>query len=210
MIKGGRTPCLEGNWDQLFPSMKAHGLSMTPACLVRRDLATVDRGMWEFPLPEVRVPAFGTRHVVMMDFTSGTCWTGPRRATTRGGRSSTPIVLDTYRSVYQTVFNGNRAPLVIANHFNDWAGEARSPARWSSFMGETCDKPETVCATYTQVIQWMQLQEPGDRWTRCARCRRPTLGRSILRKRCAGGRKVSSRGAVERAYCGVPPRPCPT
>jgi hypothetical protein len=62
--------------------------------------------------------------------------------------------------VYQTVFNGNRAPMVIANHFNDWAGGAFSGAV-EQFMGETCGKPDTVCATYSEIIHWLQLQDPA-------------------------------------------------
>ena len=64
------------------------------------------------------------------------------------------------RRCTQTVFNGNRAPLVIANHFNDWAGGAFSGAT-EQFMGEMCDKPETVCATYYEVIAWLKLQDPA-------------------------------------------------
>lgn len=158
MIKGGRTPCLEGNWDQLFPSMRSHGFVYdTSHVSFGVTWPTVDRGLWEFPLPEVRVPALD-KNVVMMDFNFWYLLDGAKEGDDARGPEFTPIVLDTYRSVYQTVFNGNRAPLVIANHFNDWAGGAFSGAV-EQFMSETCDKPETVCATYSQVIQWLQLQD---------------------------------------------------
>jgi len=162
MIKGGRTPCLEGNWDQLFPSMLAHNYVYdTSHVSFGVTWPTVDRGLWEFPLPEVRIPALDKK-VVMMDFNLWTvldgapqdgsdAWRGPEFA---------GIVQDTYRSVYLAAFNGNRAPIVVANHFNDWAGNAFSTAV-EKFMGETCKKAETVCATYSQVIQWMQLQDPA-------------------------------------------------
>lgn len=160
MIKGGRTPCLEGNWDQLFPSMKSHGFVYdTSHVSYGVTWPTVDRGLWEFPLPEVRVPALD-KNVVMMDFNFWYLLDGAKEGDDSRAPEFTPIVLDTYRSVYQTVFNGNRAPMVIANHFNDWAGGAFSGAV-EQFMSETCAKPETACATYTQVIQWMQLQDPA-------------------------------------------------
>jgi hypothetical protein len=160
MIKGGRTPCLEGNWDQLFPSMKAHGFVYdTSHVSFGVTWPTVDRGLWEFPLPEVRVPALD-KNVVMMDYNFWYLLDGAQDGDDARGPEFTPIVLDTYRSVYQAAFNGNRAPLVIANHFNDWAGGAFAGAV-EQFMGETCAKPETVCATYTQVIQWLQLQDPA-------------------------------------------------
>ena len=68
--------------------------------------------------------------------------------------------MDTYRAAYQAAMAGNRAPLVVGNHFNDWAGSAFSNAA-EQFMGEVCAKPETVCATYSEVIEWMQLQDPA-------------------------------------------------
>ncbi len=27
-------------------------------------------------------------------------------------------------------------------------------------MNEVCVRPQTVCATYTEVIEWMKLQDP--------------------------------------------------
>jgi hypothetical protein len=48
---------------------------------------------------------------------------------------------------------------VIGNHFNEWAAGAFSGAV-EQFMGEVYREQETVCATYTEVIQWMQMQDP--------------------------------------------------
>ena len=160
MIRGGRTPCLEGNWDQLFPSMRAHGYVYdTSQVTFGVTWPKVDRGMWEFPLPEVRVPALD-KNVVMMDYNFWYLLDGAKDGDDARGPEFTKIVLDTYRSVYQATYNGNRAPMVIANHFNDWAGGAFSGAV-EQFMSQTCTNPDTVCATYSQVIQWMQLQDPA-------------------------------------------------
>ncbi|WP_433268391.1 polysaccharide deacetylase [Actinosynnema sp. CS-041913] len=157
-VRGGRTPCLEGDWGQAFPSMRGHGL-VYDTSHVRLGVVWpfVLDGMWEFPMPEVRVPALGKR-VVMMDFNLWYALNGARDDPGPPGEY-TQIVLDTYRSVYLAAFNGNRAPLVVGNHFNDWAGGAFSSAV-ERFMEEVCVRGETVCATYTEVIQWMQLQDP--------------------------------------------------
>ncbi|KAA2263281.1 polysaccharide deacetylase [Solihabitans fulvus] len=158
-VRGGRTPCLEGDFKQLFPAMRQHGLVYdTSQVTLGVTWPTVQDGMWEFPMPEVRVPALG-RNVVMMDYN---LWFALNETRDEPARSAefTKITLDTYRSVYQTAFNGNRAPLVIGNHFNDWNGSAFSNAV-EQFMGEACQQRDTVCATYTEVIQWMQLQDPA-------------------------------------------------
>lgn len=157
-VKGGRTPCLEGDWGQAFPAMRGHGLVYdTSHVSLGVVWPSVQNGVWEFSMPEVRVPALG-RQVVMMDFNLWYALNGAKDDPGPPGEF-TRVVLDTYRSVYQAAFNGNRAPMVVGNHFNDWAGGAFSAAV-EQFMEEVCVREETVCATYTEVIQWMQLQDP--------------------------------------------------
>ena len=157
-IRGGRTPCLEGDWKAAIPAMKAHGLVYdTSQVSLGVTWPTVVDGVYEFPLPEVRVPALN-KQAVMMDYN---LWFALNRADEEPARAAefTSVVVDTYRDVYRAAFNGNRAPLTIGNHFNEWAGGAFSAAV-EQFMGEVCVQKETVCATYTEVIQWMQLQDP--------------------------------------------------
>src|SRR5206468_1329430 len=95
MIKGGRTPCLEGNFDELLPVLAKRGMTY-----------------------------------------------------------------DGSQVSYDAAVNGNHAPLVVGNHFNDWAGGAFSTAT-EQFMGEVCGRTETVCATYSEVIEWLRLQDPA-------------------------------------------------
>ena len=158
-VRGGRTPCLEGNWDQAFPAMAANGLVYdTSKVALGVQWPTVQNGLYEFPMPEVRVPGLG-KQVVMMDFN---LWYSLNQAKEQPERAAdfAQIVLDTYKSVHQAALNGNRAPIVVGNHFNEWNGDAFSTAM-EQFLEFVCDEPETVCATYTEVIQWMQLQDPA-------------------------------------------------
>ncbi|TWP48646.1 polysaccharide deacetylase [Lentzea tibetensis] len=158
-VRGGRTPCLEGDWKQAFPAMLGHGLAYdTSHVSLGVVWPSVVDGMWEFPMPEVKVPALG-KQVVMMDFNLWFALNGAKEDASRSAEF-TQIVVDTYRSVHRAAFNGNRAPIVIGNHFNEWAGGAFSKAV-EQYMGEVCAQQETVCATYTEVIQWMQLQDPA-------------------------------------------------
>ncbi|GAA3855834.1 hypothetical protein GCM10022243_21470 [Saccharothrix violaceirubra] len=159
-VRGGRTPCLEGDWAQAFPAMRQHGLVYdTSHVSLGVVWPEVRDGLWEFPLPEMRVPALGKR-VVMMDYNLWYALNGAAENDPGPPGEYSRIVLDTYRSAYTVAFNGNRAPLVVGNHFNDWAGGAFTQAV-EGFLGEVCASAETVCATYTEVIQWMQLQDPA-------------------------------------------------
>ncbi|SEQ17642.1 hypothetical protein SAMN05216188_102300 [Lentzea xinjiangensis] len=158
-VRGGRTPCLEGNWDQAFPAMAAHGLVYdTSKVALGVQWPSVQNGLYEFPMPEVKIPALG-KQVVMMDFNLWYSLNGAKDEPHRAAEF-TQIVLDTYKSVYRATANSNRAPIVVGNHFNEWNGSAFSAAM-EQFLAYVCDKPETVCATYTEVIQWMQLQDPA-------------------------------------------------
>ncbi len=158
-VRGGRTPCLEGNWDEAFPAMAAHGLVYdTSKVALGVQWPSIQNGLYEFPMPEVKVPALG-KQVVMMDFNLWYSLNGAKDQPERAADFAN-IVFDTYKSVHQAALNSNRAPIVVGNHFNEWNGSAFSTAM-EQFLEYVCDKPETVCATYTEVIQWMQLQDPA-------------------------------------------------
>jgi hypothetical protein len=158
MIKGGRTPCLEGRFDELLPVLARRGMTYD-ASQVSEGLAWPRRehGVWQFRLPLMRVPKLKNRKVIMMDYN---LWYAMNRAKVDPSRSAefTAITLDTYWAAYDAAFTGNRAPLVVGNHFNDWAGGAFSGAA-ERFMADVCVKPQTVCASHAEVIQWLELQD---------------------------------------------------
>jgi len=159
-IKGGRTPCLEGKFDQLWPALTARGMTYDSS-QVSDGLAwpTLQSGVWEFAMPSVRVPGAKYKKTIMMDYNF---WYMLNRAKDDPSRAGefTEIVLGTYQGAYHAALNGNRAPMVVGNHFNSWSGGAFMAAT-EQFMGEVCPRPETVCATYTEVIDWMKLQDPA-------------------------------------------------
>ena len=164
-VQGGRTPCLTGQMDQLTPAWSQHGMSYDSsgenpftgiAWPEQRD------GIWQFPIPTVYSPAFvqaGFSPLIKaMDYNF---WFKFNEATEDPASQPqlTQIVLDTYRYMYQQTYNGNRAPILVANHFNDWNGNSFNPAALQ-FMQEVCGQPETICTTYQDVIAWMKLQDP--------------------------------------------------
>ena len=158
-IKGGRTPCLEGQFDQLFPALAARGMDYDSS-QISDGVAwpQLQNGVWEFWMPLVKVPGLNHKKVIMMDYN---LWFALNRAKEDPAKSDrfTKVTLETYRGAYDAALKGNRAPLVVGNHFNDWAGGAFSTAT-EQFMGEVCVKADTVCATYSEVTQWLRLQDP--------------------------------------------------
>jgi hypothetical protein len=159
-VKGGRVPCLEGDPGAYLPAMGERAMTYDTSS-TSDGIAWPDRraGLWEFRVPVVRVPALSGRKVVMMDYNLWYALNGAKEEPARDAEF-TEATLDTYRAAYQAAYNTNRAPLTIGNHFNDWSGGAFSRAT-ERFMTEVCVRPQTVCATYSEVISWMELQDPA-------------------------------------------------
>jgi hypothetical protein len=159
-VQGGRTPCLEARYDVLMPTLAARGMSYdTSQVSDGVGWPTQQSGVWEFPMPSVKVPGVHYKKTILMDYN---LWFVLNRAKDEPARADefTKIALDTYKGAYQAAYDTNRAPLVVGNHFNTWSGGAFMNAV-EQFMGDACGKPETVCATYSEVIGWMKMQDPA-------------------------------------------------
>ena len=159
-IKGGRTPCLTGSLPVLVPAWKAHGMaydSSMPAPYSGIGWPARKDGIWEFYMPNVYSPGFQDM-TMAMDYNFWAKFNGNKNepATAPELRD---IVKKTYDYMYDQAYNGNRAPVLIANHFNKWNGDSFNPPAMD-FMKEKCGQPDTYCATYQDVIAWMQLQDP--------------------------------------------------
>ena len=158
-VKGGRVPCLEGDPEEFLPAVGERAMtydtSVTSEGVAWPELRD---GVWEFRVPVVRVPALSGKRVIMMDYNLWYSLNGAKEDPSRDAEF-TAVTLDTYRAAYQAAYNTNRAPLTVGNHFNDWSGGAFSRAT-EQFMNEVCVRQQTVCATYSEVIEWMKLQDP--------------------------------------------------
>lgn len=157
-VKGGRTPCLEGNWDQIAPAWAAHGLTYDTS-IPGSGMAwpKQEYGVWEFRMQTTNSPTLGS--VMAMDYNF---WYKFNKATNQPAKSQEihDAVLATYQHMYEAVSTGNRAPMLVANHFNQWSGNAFNPAA-KDFMLSVCGNEGTICATYQDVIAWMELQDPA-------------------------------------------------
>jgi len=177
-IKGERTPCLEGKEEALFPALVKHGMTYDSS-FTKRGISWPKKsqqnniwqiGMAEFPMhgtitgntelpPEKRV-----QHMqITMDYNF---YYSQEQAGTKGmpspdqSKIDSQQVVDTYNDMYDATFNGNRAPLILGNHFNQWNNNAYSDAI-GKFVLETCGKPDTQCVPFRDLIAWMQVQDPA-------------------------------------------------
>lgn len=160
-VKGGRTQCLEGQLDQLIPAWHENGMtwdSSMPSKVTGLVWPEKIDGIWEFAVPYVYSPAIGGGQTAL-DYNFWYSFNSAAEQPETAPQMR-QIVRDTYQYMYDRAYYGNRAPLVIANHFNDWNGNSFNPAT-ADFMRDVCGDPETICATYSDVVAWMELQDPA-------------------------------------------------
>jgi len=163
-IHGERTPCLEGSPEALFPALRRHGLDFDSS-FTRSGLAWPTKspeGIWRMGMATFPMHGRIGGPVTTMDYNyyfeqHGALDAGVSAAESmRDGRQ----VLATYRDLYAAAVHGNRAPLVLGNHFNEWNHGAYRDAL-ADFVLETCGRPEARCVTYSDLIAWLDAQRPA-------------------------------------------------
>ena len=80
-------------------------------------------------------------------------------------------VLGTYDDMYNATYNGNRAPLILGNHFNAWNNNAYETAL-TSFVLDKCGQPDTYCVPFRDLHRVDGRAGPGRARADCRTCRR--------------------------------------
>jgi len=164
-FKGARQPCLDGKWDELVPAWKAFGIEYdtSQTSSVGVTWPYQKDGIWEFEMPLVHAPKLaqeGASETRLMAMDYNFWVTGNRNHKPKDDTAwLRDLQLDTYRYMFESAYQGNRAPLVFGNHFSDWAGNAFNPAQ-DEAMRELCVREDTYCITYQQMVEWLELQDP--------------------------------------------------
>ncbi|SDO52213.1 hypothetical protein SAMN04515671_1208 [Nakamurella panacisegetis] len=163
-IKGERTPCLEGHAEDLFPALKAHGMTYDSS-FTRRGISWPTQSkqykIWQIGMAEF--PIHGTNHFqITMDYNF---YYTQENASSNGvsvdqSKKDSAQVTATYQDMYNATYNGNRAPLILGNHFNAWNNNAYSDAI-GNFVLNNCGKPDTYCVPFRDLIAWMEMQDPA-------------------------------------------------
>jgi hypothetical protein len=149
-IVGGRTPCLEGNLDVLYPVLARRGFRYDASHTARLGTWPTRRlGIWSVPLLEL--PFIGhTFRVVSMDYNF---WAN------QSGEPAARIENETYRTLwnaFRASYLDNRAPLSLANHFETWDSWAYDHAL-TRFLLRACRLPEVRCTTIRTLVDWLDL-----------------------------------------------------
>ncbi|GAA2605948.1 hypothetical protein [Streptomyces axinellae] len=154
---GGRTPCLEGQ-ENLLKAAREMGFRYDSSGNGTQVWPAKRNGLWDMPLQQVPVPGrkFET---LSMDYN----FLANQSGTVNGPVSRRPTyewqmregLLQGFRRAYQ----GNRAPLIVGNHFEDWNGGVYMDAV-EDVMKKVCPKKGVRCVSFRQLADWLDAQDP--------------------------------------------------
>ncbi|MFF7030783.1 hypothetical protein ACFZAK_22860 [Streptomyces albidoflavus] len=155
---GARTPCLEGQ-ENFISAAADLGFRYDSSGIGNQVWPGKKKGLWDIPLQLVPLPgrAFET---LSMDYNfmvnqSGTTTQGdPAMHDTWGNQLRDGLI-----QAYDRAYQGNRAPLIIGNHFESWNGGAYMRAIEET-IENVCTKPETRCVSFRQLVDWLDAQDP--------------------------------------------------
>ncbi|MER5655935.1 hypothetical protein ABT076_23290 [Streptomyces sp. NPDC002131] len=156
---GARTPCLEGRQNFM---KAAHQLGF------RYDSSGVNdqlwpqkkEGLWDLSMQLVPFPGHSYEQLTMdynfMVNQSGTQTQGdPDKQRLWGDQ-----MRDGLLKGFDRAYDGNRAPLVIGNHFESWNGRNYMRAV-DEVVERVCTKAEVRCVSFRQLADWLDAQDPA-------------------------------------------------
>ncbi|WP_405390065.1 hypothetical protein OG596_20715 [Streptomyces sp. NBC_01102] len=157
-LVGARTPCLEGQ-KNMVAAARTMGFRYDSSGIGNQVWPAKKDGVWDLPLQLVPVPgrAFET---LSMDYNfmfnqSGTTQGDPGRHTYWGNQ-----MRDGLLQAFDRAYNGNRAPLIIGNHFESWNGGTYMRAIEETIK-TVCTQKDVRCVSFRQLADWLDAQGPA-------------------------------------------------
>jgi hypothetical protein len=157
-LVGGRTPCLEGQKNMMLAA-RTMGFRYDSSGVGNQVWPKKTDGLWDLPLQLVPVPGrdFET---LSMDYNfmvnqSGTASGDASRHTYWGNQ-----MRDGLLQAFDRAYDGNRAPLIIGNHFESWNGGTYMRAV-EEMIKVVCTQKDVRCVTFRQLADWLDTQDPA-------------------------------------------------
>ncbi|NLU67875.1 hypothetical protein [Streptomyces sp. HNM0574] len=154
---GGRTPCLEGQ-ENLMKAASEMGFRYDSSGNGKQVWPGKKHGLWDIPLQAVPIPGRNIETLSMdYNFMANQSVTpdGPKEKHAEYGRQMREGLLAGFDRAYK----GNRAPLIIGNHFEDWNGGVYMDAIEHT-MKTVCPKKDVRCVSFRQLVDWLDEQDP--------------------------------------------------
>ncbi|OEU95498.1 hypothetical protein [Streptomyces oceani] len=154
---GGRTPCLEGRTN-LLPAAKDMGFRYDSSGNGTQVWPDKEAGLWDLPLQQVPMPG-ESFETLSMDYN----FLANQSKTPDGPPAKWPAyqkqMHDGLIQGFQRAYEGNRAPMIIGNHFEQWNGGIYMDAV-ADVIKEICVKDDVRCVSFEQLVNWLDAQDP--------------------------------------------------
>ncbi|UGY92329.1 hypothetical protein [Streptomyces gobiensis] len=156
-LVGGRTPCLEGQQNVLKAAAEM-GFRYDSSGIGKQVWPGKKQGLWDVPLQLVPMPgrAFET---LSMDYNFMVNQSGPGSGDPAMHPQWERQTREGLLQGFDRAYHGNRAPLIIGNHFNDWNGGIYMRAV-EDVIKTVCVQDEVRCVSFRQLIDWLDAQDP--------------------------------------------------
>ncbi|MGW0669599.1 hypothetical protein [Streptomyces sp. NPDC002746] len=155
---GGRTPCLEGQ-KNMVAAARSMGFRYDSSGVNDQVWPKKKSGIWDLSMQLVPVPGreFET---LSMDYNfmfnqSGTTQGDPDQHEYWGDQ-----MRDGLLQAFDRSYDGNRAPLIIGNHFESWNGGTYMRAIEETIK-TVCTKENVRCVSFKQLADWLDAQDPA-------------------------------------------------
>ncbi|MCP3769655.1 hypothetical protein [Streptomyces sp. MAR25Y5] len=155
---GARTPCLEGQ-ENFTKAASELGFRYDTSGVNNQVWPKKKQGLWDLSLQLVPFPGHSFEQLAMdynfMVNQSGTATQGDPAKHALWGDQMRDGLLAGFRRAY----DGNRAPLIIGNHFESWNGGTYMRAVEET-VEAVCNKPDVRCVSFRQLADWLDAQDP--------------------------------------------------
>jgi hypothetical protein len=154
-IAGFRAPLL-GVSVGLWPALKQSGYSYDTSRTADPKVwpRKLD-GLWSFPIACLRIAGTGKR-TLSMDYNFYYAQSGAKPDPAHSALYEQQMY-DTYMEYFRSNYNGNRAPVHLADHFSLWNGGAYWHAM-QRVAKAVCGLPEVRCVNYSELVKFMESQ----------------------------------------------------
>ncbi|MBC9725079.1 hypothetical protein [Streptomyces sp. TRM68367] len=155
---GARTPCLEGQ-KNFMKAARELGFRYDTSGVNNQVWPRKKYGLWDLSMQLVPFSGHSYEQLTMdynfMVNQSGTATQGdPAKHGFWGDQMRDSLLKGFYRA-----YDGNRAPLIIGNHFESWNGGTYMRAV-EEVIEHVCTKDEVRCVSFRQLADWLDAQDP--------------------------------------------------
>ncbi|MFF0744258.1 hypothetical protein ACFYVL_28055 [Streptomyces sp. NPDC004111] len=156
-LVGARTPCLEGR-KNFMRAASEMGFRYDTSGVNDQIWPEKQGSLWDLSMQLVPVPgrAFQT---LSMDYNFYMNQSGATRGDEDKHQYWGDQMRDGLVQAFQRSYKGNRAPLIIGNHFESWNGGTYMRAIEDTIK-RVCTQREVRCVSFRQLADWLDAQDP--------------------------------------------------